>query len=64
METTYDCPTCRKRQVFEQPPCSDGHGPDCPEWFCSVCGTALWVGLTVDAAVEVEPTERQHIRVA
>jgi hypothetical protein len=48
-ETTYDCPTCRKRQPFEQPPCKDGHGEACPEWTCVVCGVALWVDLSAEA---------------
>jgi hypothetical protein len=52
-EATYDCPTCRRRQAFEQPPCKDGHGDDCPEWTCVVCGTALWVDLSADAGVGV-----------
>ncbi|MEV5828538.1 hypothetical protein AB0L25_23550 [Spirillospora sp. NPDC052242] len=30
--------------MFEQPPCPDGHGPDCPERACVDCGTAVLVG--------------------
>lgn len=34
------CADCRGDQIFEQPPCADGHDGDCPEWMCSVCGAA------------------------
>ncbi|GGV07688.1 hypothetical protein GCM10010182_28500 [Actinomadura cremea] len=30
--------------MFEQPPCPDGHGPDCPERACVECGAAVLVG--------------------
>ncbi len=38
------CPECREESVFEQPPCTEGHGLDCPEWFCVTCGSAVFVG--------------------
>jgi hypothetical protein len=38
------CPECREESAFEQPPCADGHGLDCPEWFCVTCGSAVFVG--------------------
>ncbi len=38
------CPECRDESAFEQPPCADGHGFDCPEWFCVSCGFAVFVG--------------------
>jgi hypothetical protein len=38
------CPDCRDESVFEQPPCEDGHGFDCPEWCCVTCGSAVFVG--------------------
>ncbi|MFA1538808.1 hypothetical protein [Actinomadura monticuli] len=31
--------------MFEQPPCLDGHGGQCPERACVECGTAVLVGL-------------------
>jgi hypothetical protein len=46
------CPECAAVKEFEQPPCLDGHGADCPEWLCLTCGTALLVGAPV------EPQER------
>ena len=48
--TTSWCTTCRADMAFEQPDCLDdhGHGVDCPEWACAVCGEAVVVafGLT------------------
>ena len=38
------CPECRDVTAFEQPPCLDGHGADCPEWCCTTCGYALIEG--------------------
>jgi hypothetical protein len=38
------CPECRDITAFEQPPCLDGHGADCPEWCCVTCGYALIEG--------------------
>ncbi|WP_239347185.1 hypothetical protein [Frankia sp. Cj5] len=37
------CPECGDTRGFEQPPCVDGHGMDCPERACVDCGTALFV---------------------
>jgi hypothetical protein len=39
---------CARATEFEQPPCSDGHGTDCPEWYCRECGAAAFVGWSVD----------------
>ena len=39
------CPECAELETFEQPPCVDGHGADCPEWLCLTCGTALLIGM-------------------
>jgi hypothetical protein len=41
------CTTCRARSTFEQPDCPDehGHGVDCPEWACVVCGEAVVVAF-------------------
>ena len=46
--TTRHCPTCAEEQLFEQPPCADGHA-DCPEWVCLRCGFALLVGVLDEA---------------
>jgi hypothetical protein len=35
------CAGCRAERDFEQPPCIDGHGRDCPELACTHCGEAL-----------------------
>jgi hypothetical protein len=47
------CPECAELQAFEQPPCVDGHGADCPERFCLNCGMALLID------VPIEPVERR-----
>jgi len=38
------CPECLIDSPFEQPPCQDGHGDDCPEWCCVTCGFAVFAG--------------------
>ncbi|MDQ3733745.1 MAG: hypothetical protein M3400_07060, partial [Actinomycetota bacterium] len=38
------CRNCARTTEFEQPPCPDGHGSDCPEWYCTECGAATFVG--------------------
>jgi hypothetical protein len=45
------CAECRAEQLFEVPPCADGHGSDCPDLACTGCGSAVVVG-TVLAVVE------------
>jgi hypothetical protein len=40
----WPCPTCGEVRDFVQPPCADGHGPECPEWACADCGAAIVVG--------------------
>jgi hypothetical protein len=37
------CDRCAAVTGFEQPRCRDGHGADCAEWACVVCGAALLV---------------------
>ena len=37
----FYCTTCAEPAPFEQPPCPDGHGDDCPEWLCLRCGDAI-----------------------
>ncbi len=41
MTFTRHCPVCDEERSFEQPPCADGHGVDCPELACAVCGMAI-----------------------
>lgn len=38
---TQWCVACGTDQDFEQPPCPDGHGTDCPELYCLDCGYAV-----------------------
>ncbi len=42
--TSLACRNCARTTEFEQPPCADGHGADCPEWYCTQCGAATIVG--------------------
>jgi hypothetical protein len=37
------CPVCAKSVPVEAPECIDGHGRDCPERLCTLCGSALLV---------------------
>jgi hypothetical protein len=55
--TTSWCTTCRADMAFEQPECLEdhGHGVDCPEWACVVCGEAVVVGFGL-----TEPVVRIH----
>jgi hypothetical protein len=39
------CSSCGTERPFEQPPCLDGHGGDCPERVCVDCGDAMLIGL-------------------
>ncbi|MGI8613481.1 MAG: hypothetical protein ACR2KL_06005 [Nocardioidaceae bacterium] len=43
------CTICGGDSDFEQPPCDDGHGFDCPELICVQCSSAL-VGSWSDTA--------------
>ncbi len=44
------CDVCQDEQVFEVPPCEDGHGPDCPDLACLDCGSAVVVGVLLVGA--------------
>lgn len=48
------CPECAQHEAFEQPPCTDGHGADCPEWLCLTCGTAVLIDVPI-GPVELLP---------
>lgn len=48
------CSTCGDERLFEQPPCQDGHGADCPERICTDCGTAMLIGLPVPSPATLE----------
>ena len=37
------CPKCARARAVETPPCRDGHGSDCPDRACAICGTALFM---------------------
>jgi len=44
---SFTCRNCARRTEFEQPPCPDGHGQECPEWYCTECGAATLIGWSV-----------------
>jgi hypothetical protein len=44
------CPDCGSDQPFEQfhaedPGCPDSPGGRCPEWSCTACGAAWFIGF-------------------
>src|SRR5690606_35021409 len=49
------CSTCGDERVFEQPPCPDGHGGECPELACTDCGSAVLAGPPPPAPPPVAP---------
>jgi len=60
------CLTCASITGFEQPPCADRHGRDCPERLCVRCGAAVLVGSwpPVRRGVVPAPRRRAPIHVA
>lgn len=52
------CPECRDESPFEQPPCEDEHGGDCPEWFCVSCGFAMFAGQQIELLLPVDASGR------
>jgi hypothetical protein len=44
MTLTLHCSVCDDERGFEQPPCADGHGDECPEFACVECGMAILIG--------------------
>jgi hypothetical protein len=45
--------------TFEQPPCADGHGEDCPELVCARCGMAYFTGSAPDDATSQETADQR-----
>lgn len=43
------CSPCTQDQPFESPPCQDGHGDQCLDLACLVCGHAVIVGVLVQS---------------
>ena len=42
------CADCRQEQLFEVPPCGDGHDASdwgCPDLACTACGAAAVMGI-------------------
>jgi hypothetical protein len=51
------CSHCSTKTLFEQPPCEDGHGADCPDLACVECGSAIVLGDLV-GDLQVRPSTR------
>jgi len=48
------CSSCAAAREFVALECFDGHGEDCPERACMVCGVALLVPVLIEPQVVVE----------
>lgn len=49
-EWMLHCADCTREQVFASVECVDGHRPDCPEFACTGCGAAVFIGVVPPAA--------------
>jgi hypothetical protein len=57
-----ECPVCGQSCPVEAPACVDGHGSDCPERLCLLCGTALIVHPNLSDSVRPARRRRSYIR--
>lgn len=48
LEQWLHCTDCAAEQVFAALECLDGHGQECPERACTVCGAAVVLGVWID----------------
>jgi hypothetical protein len=60
---TRHCTGCGEERPFEQmhgeaASCPDVPDGDCPEWGCSACGEALFIGLPVHEQVTGDSAAR------
>ena len=44
MSEWQNCTDCGDEREFERLECVDGHGPDCPERICLMCGYVVLIG--------------------
>ena len=58
------CSGCRDGQVFEQPVCEDGHGADCRDLCCAMCGLGIHDGMLIAIAEDVPGTRVRRSRAA
>jgi hypothetical protein len=56
------CPVCAKSVPVEAPVCLDGHGHDCPERLCTLCGSALLVHALLSIVPASPPVRRPSAR--
>jgi hypothetical protein len=61
METTYDCPTCRRRQAFELLLVDESPGTQSPEWICTICDTALFADLSGEFGCDIGEGPATHV---
>ncbi len=56
------CSECHEEQVFEQPLCEDGHGEDCRDLCCTMCGLGIHDTILIGIAHDTPtaPTRRTH----
>jgi hypothetical protein len=52
------CPECQDERQFEKPWCLDGHGAECPELVCTVCGFASLTGIF---PIDERPKRLRHV---
>jgi hypothetical protein len=62
-DLTRHCTGCGEERLFEQlhteaASCPDVPDGECPEWGCSICGEALFIGLPVREHVSTGSTSR------
>ncbi len=53
------CSTCGTETEFAQPECLDGHGADCDEWACVICGEALLIASWTVVVTTAKQPERR-----
>jgi len=53
------CRDCAEDRLFEQPPCDEAHGGDCPDLACTRCGAAVTVGVLAEGD-DLAPLEESH----
>lgn len=56
------CSECRDEQVFEQPTCEDGHGAECGDLCCAMCGLGIHDAILISIAEQTagSPARRTH----
>jgi hypothetical protein len=45
-----ECAVCGRVRLLVAPPCTEGHGADCPDRICAECGTAVFLNPVLASA--------------